>query len=1252
MAEKGMAAAGKAAAVPAAAGGGTRWNGQQQEALDAEGRIIVSASAGSGKTAVMVERMQRKILAGSGGGGCEADQVLALTFTKMAAAQMRDRIERSLIDRINGEGVSEAERERLRGQLALLPSAQISTIHAFCANLIRSYFYMTVSGTEGGVDVSFEIMTDEDPEMSELRSLAMEEVFADGYGSDRDPADPDFMDLLGIYYRKKDDRLSDMLFGLYEKLRVQEGYKEKLEQAEAGEGPSFDAVCESLLKDAKDRAGHMLAQLEGFAWELDGLNAPNTAAYVQALTGICGRILAQEDYFGLCGMAAGVTFPDRRKKDAPPRSRELLDAAGTYCEALKEMCGELKETADRETELARYENACGTAGRIAKYLLKYDGAYTRCKRARGKLDYSDLEHIALRLLREETVREETRKRYRYVFVDEYQDVNPLQDAIIRQVAGENLFLVGDVKQSIYRFRGSSSRYFSERWEQFRAGDSAVRLDTNYRSRKKILDAVNAFFRGSEDLQKGETAADEREEPAPAGEKGCGIDAPGPFPGRLIPDYEDMTGGSACGPDEGRVEAHLFSGPDPKEETCAARGVYSVRQAYEEAGGGAVNPRAEILAVWDVIEKELGREIYDRKEKRYRKVRYGDIAVLAQKMTGTVPELVKFLTEVKGVPVTSTAKVNLCDFAEIRQLRDILSLIDNPKQDIPLCSALLSGMGGLSEGDLAEIALSGGDSQPFHEKAKRRSGRKDAPGDKREAVTAPALPGVPEGKDPLGDKLNAFYSCLETYRNLAQLISAAELLERLLAEKGIEAGWLARPNGTQRLAHIQAFVACARGMTVHEFLTFLKGVNGEIFVTENGGEGALRVATMHASKGLEYPVVILTDLAGRTQTSSGDEVYYSEAFGLAPRCYDRERRLRYDTLQRRAIRAEERRESLKDRINLLYVAMTRAEYALHIVLSSREAKKYADPYLSETLSGLLERDTLMRYAVREDGEEDAGADARETADAGDPPGGEPAASEGTASGGALSREIRDAYSFVYPYPPAESGKVRTKGSATSLVSGKKLPEDEDLFYDSGEERKDVLPVTDERVKKSEIGTAYHAFLEHADFHAEDGAAELDRLVADGLLSEAQSALIGREEARRILSMPLFKSLAGAKLLLRELPFTVQLPANEIYATGYAGPVLFQGRIDLLAQTDGGIMIYDYKFSKMKPEAILERYGQQARLYVKAVETILDRGRGHSPGGISLPGDSVPEIGFAFVNISHGDVIGVPRGTLQAPPSEKA
>ena len=1228
MAEKRTEAEGKAAGVIAAAGGGTRWNGQQQEALDAEGRIIVSASAGSGKTAVMVERMQRKILAGSEGGGCEADQVLALTFTKMAAAQMRDRIEGSLIERINDTGVPMAERERLKGQLALLPSAQISTIHAFCANLIRSYFYMTGNGTEEGVDVSFEIMTDEDPEMSELKSLAMDGVFADGYGSDRDPPDPDFMDLLNIYYRKKDDRLSDMLFELYGKLRVQEGYRTKLEQAVAGDGPSFDTVCENLLADAKDRAGHMRAQLEGFAGELDGLDAPKTSDYVQALIGICGRILSQEDYFGLCGLAAGVTFPDKRKKDASPRSRELLDAAGTYCDALKDLCAELKDTADRKTELARFGNARGTAGRIAKYLLKYDGAYTRCKRARGKLDYSDLEHIALRLLQDETMREETRKRYRYVFVDEYQDVNPLQDAIIRQVAGENLFLVGDVKQSIYRFRGSSSRYFSERWEQFRAGDSAVRLDTNYRSCKKILDAVNDFFRGREDPPKEDRGAEEAGGPAPAGEGGCGRDVPGPFPGRLIPDYEDMTGGSACGPEDGRVEAHIFWGSDPKEETGGAQGVYSVRQAYGEAGTGAVKPRAEILAVWDVIERELGRKIYDRKEKRCRNVRYGDIAVLAQKMTGTVPELVKYLTEVKGVPVTSTAKVNLCDFSEIRQLQDILSIIDNPMQDIPLCSALLSGMGDLTDDDLAEIALSGGETLTFCGKAKKRS----------------------EEGDALGGKLKLFYDCLERYKNLAQLISAAELLERLLAEKGIEAGWLARPNGTQRLAHIQAFIACARGMTVHEFLIFLKGVNGEIFVTENGGEGALRVATMHASKGLEYPVVILTDLAGRTQTSSGDDVYYSEAFGLAPRCYDRERRLRYDTLQRRVIRAEERRESLKDRINLLYVAMTRAEYALHIVLSGKEAKKYADPYLSETLSGLLERETLMRFAVLEEREAGPGADAQETADAGVPAGGEAPAAEGAESKGELVREIRDAFSFVYPYPLAESGKVRVKGSATSLVSRESPPEGEDLFYDGGEDGNGGLPMTGERAKKSEIGTAYHAFLEHADFHATDGAAELDRLVADGLLSEEQSALLGREEAGRILSMPLFGRLAGASLLLREVPFTVQLPANEIYPTGYAEPVLFQGRIDLLAQTDAGIEIYDYKFSELKPEAILKRYGQQARLYVKAVRMILDRGRGRSPGGLSIPEDSVPEIRFAFVNIRHGDVIGVPDGLIQAPPEK--
>ena len=1431
---------------------GEQYNAEQKAAIDADGRIIVSASAGSGKTRVMIGRMENEISSGN----CDVGEILALTFTKKAAAQMRDRLEDKLIYEINGLTAEEektgqargeekedlkARKNRLKKQLEGLPTAQISTIHSFCANLIRSYSYMTGTEDEESVDALFEIMTNEDADEAELQQRALDNVFSKAYGGVEEEADLDFMELLRIYYRKKNDgALKKLILEIYRKIRVQEGYKERLERIERGEDVSFEEICESLLEGVKRDVGHVLPTLKAYKdeleilWELKDLEyvqgiikacekilkaedyfdlygtgikfsnetsmtggsprvkelhdkavsirdehlkpiikelmdrakesasweatkqyaghvLPTLKAYVdeletlgelkateyvkgiikacekilgtedyndlcgtgigfptkpknkkgvspramelrdkvasicgdlkdkpiieklnktggrateskrwwedakktvrdklselkayvdelgtlgelkaiedvQGIIGVCEKMLGTEDYIDLCGTGIDLPPKPRNKKGVSPRAMELRDKASFICDNLKPIIEELNETGDKATESERWENANETARRLAKYVLKFDAEYTACKRARGKLDYSDLEHIALRLLKDEEIRQETQKKYKYVFVDEYQDVNPLQDEIIRQVAGENLFLVGDVKQSIYRFRGSSSSYFSRKWEEFLQGADngaangihALELNTNYRSGPGILKAVNAFFAGG-------SAPD-----------GAGREQY-PYPGKLLYGYTDMKGGSKYEEDEGRVGVYVLDdnsddvGADEEDdsdkvgsdETVSKEstqgdgtllGVYSVRTAYGEAKDPQHSGETENFQlgcrVWEIIEKTKADKAENDKKgaaetaceekRKYRGADYGGIAILTPKLTGkTVSKLVNYLVR-KNIPVTCSAKVDLLSFPEVRQLMDILSLIDNPAQDIPLCSALLSGMGRITNDDLAEIEIAYKQSgAPFYKKAKWFCKKVGA-------------------KEELVQKLSRFYALLKKYRALSQMISAGELLERLIAEADIEADWQSRTNGVQRMEHIQALVARGRDKTVHEFLEYLKGAE-KITVSENGGENSVRISTIHSAKGLEYPVVILIGL-GETGKSDSMKAAYSGTFGLAPRYYDTEKREYHETLQGRAIRAEERRESLTDRINLLYVAMTRAEYALYIILNKKDAKSPADPYFSRTLAGLLDRSVLENYLVSpKEGESlmTDGVPAGPGSEALSAPGGE------AVSGECLVQEIRDSYAYRYPYPNLRNDDVRLRGSASGLIRLSGGHESEDGFYRKEETDEDEPMAADQTVP-TDIGTAYHSFLEHADFAASDGALELDRLEAEGLLGKEQAKLISRDKAREILAMPLFKRLSGAKLR-HEQPFIVYLPAKEFYKTDSEEEVLFQGFIDLLAETDEGIEIIDYKFSDRTPDSIREIYAQQAKLYTHAVAKIMKK--------------DIAEIRFTFVNIKHGDTIPV-------------
>ena len=1089
-----------------------KYTEEQSAVLAAEGKIIVSASAGSGKTFVMIERMLEKILAGA-----EVERMLALTFTKKAAAQMREKIQRSLIARLNAPETGEAERARLKNQLSRLPMAEISTIHSFCSRLIRSDFFLA------GVDGSFEVMAEDDADGKSLQAQALDGVFTEAY----EAGDPDFLELLSLYYRKKkDNKLKEILLDLYRRLRVRADYREALSRAAAGEGMPFEEAAAELLSRVQRECAHIARAVEGYLPELETLGNKSTAQLLSQMLSFIKEVLAAKDYFAFCALPMpAFKRKESIRKEGRAREKEIVEQVAFYRAALGDIIKEhMGAAADEQIERERFLNARQTAARLAAFLLRFDERYEALKKERAKLDYNDLEHIALRLLSDPAVAAEVRGRFDYVFVDEYQDINPVQEQIISLVGGDNVFLVGDVKQSIYAFRGSKSAYFTQKQAAFSSVGHSLFLTSNFRSTDGILSAVNRVFCR-----------------AMTGEL-CGIDYAA----------KPMQGGSGYAGDPGRVSVHLVREEkgEPRE-----RGVYSVLEEYEAARGRSYES-AEAREILNIIEEELHGQVFDLDEKRLRPVRYGDIAVLSRKKEGKINEIVAYLAE-NGIPVSAAAKTDICAFPEIRQLIDILSLIDNREQDIPLCSALLSAMGGLDNAALAAIRLR----YPL-----RRTSF-------RACVRAYAR----DFADETAQKLKAFFSLLEKYAVLSQVSGAGELIERLIAETGLETDWLSREDGARRLARIRALALQAQDKNVHDFLAYLKSLDYQLPVGENAGDGAVKVLTMHASKGLEYPVVILADLGASFHGADRGEVSYSETFGIAPRCYEREKRLVYDTLLRRLIRREEREEELKSELNILYVAMTRAKYSLHIVLGEKDAANFSDPLYAKNYAQLLPLDCFEgqiapAYPAR------APFARRQT----------------LVTGGdkALTEKIVRSFSPVYPYA-ADVG-LPVKSSAS------------DMLRAEGEEYYAVHRLVEEDeseqgADRTAVGTAYHAFLQYADFGA-DGKEELERLRKTGLLSEEQYDLISAERAQKILSMPVFKRLKDAQLY-REQPFLVFLPADEILGAASKEEVLFQGVMDLLAIAPDGVEIVDYKYSSRPAADIRRHYAPQIALYKKAAAKIM-------------------------------------------------
>lgn len=1084
---------------------------EQERAVSARGQIIVSASAGSGKTFVMIERLVSLIL-----GGGDVRNILAVTFTNKAAAQMRERLRAALLKGIREGG--EEVRARLKEQLAALPLAEISTIHAFCGRLVRTYFYAA------GVQPAFRIVSPDDAEGAQLAARAMDGVFEDAYAQGGG-----FYELLSVYFRRKrDTALRGIVSRIYASVRGMSDYRRKL--ADMGTADMFDAACSALAEGYRVRAASVREGLAARA-ALYAALGEKAAALAGALVSAAETLCAADSLFSMAS-AAGALAPFARmpvKQKAAADERAALAYLSGAKKQIKELIDALAEYASPEEERARYEDARARSGALGALVLAYDEAYTREKTEAGVLDYNDLEHYALKLLQNEDIRRALREKYRSVFVDEYQDVNPIQEEILSCLSGDDVFLVGDAKQAIYGFRGSRSAFFEKKAETL---PQSLVLSSNFRSSPAVLRAVNRVF--------------------------------SPLFGRYVP----MRGGERYGSYEGGV--YFYTLPAAAREKTPPQGVYSVLRA-----GAQAQPDPLADAVVRLVEAEKGRAWYDADASdgaREKRVDYGDIAVLTRRRGDEAETIVRALAE-RGIPVTSAAEVNVCDFFEARLILDWLSYLDDPEQDIPFVSALLSAVGGFTDADLAHVRYAAD-----------------------EARTAAGEPPFPDFRaacdfycarfhDGICERFAAFREKVRLLRAHGRIRTAAECINELLAS-GLEAQIAAKPGGQARLARVRRLAAEGETSDTHAFLARLKSTGWRVGFSESGGDGAVKVVTMHASKGLEYPVVIL---AGMDVPFHGgaerEEVLFSDEFLAAPKSYDLSHKYSYTTVLRRACAAREAEETRKEEKNLLYVGMTRARDRLHVLFSARGKDGAFFPESAGCMADLIDRAAFSDLAAELPENERDAPPRRALAH-------EPDA--------ALLAQILRTYCMPYAYEA--STRLPVKSSATALMHEGAAPEgasseDEERAARLGADAWSAAG----RERAVARGIAYHAYLQYADFSADPGE-EIARLAAAGQLHPEQAELLDVQRLRGILAVPCIARLRGAHIL-REQKFLVRLQADELLETEAVDEIVFQGAIDLLAEERDGFTVIDYKFSALDDAQLKRRYAVQIALYKKAVARVM-------------------------------------------------
>lgn len=1191
------------------------WTNEQQAAIDSRGQtLLLSAAAGSGKTAVLVERIIRRLLDKEY--PIDITELLVVTFTKAAAAEMRDRIGTALM-----KTLSETKDPRVERQLALLPSAQISTLHAFCQHVIRKYFY-TID-----LDPAFSIAGEE--ELNLLRRQVLEDVFlsyyeddekasilyplADMFGSDR--GDDILMDTVSRMYTYARS-LAWPEHWLKEAARAYDVAPDAVIDDMVWAGPIKDAVRRILEEDAHlyDGVLYHLRQREAFAPACDTFVAEQAAL----------RQAAQaRSWNDLSRFVRAIDFP--RLKSL----RKLSDDDKAVWERCKKVRDDVKKdviktlqsvyfSATPEEWLDGMRAMKPVMDGLVTLTLDFAKAYGAAKKEKGWIDFSDLEHFCLQILLApdaspehpvpSAAAEELRSQYEEVFIDEYQDTNGVQELITRLVSGEdNRFMVGDIKQSIYRFRLADPTLFLEKYQSFSRDEKAVQrcidLGRNFRSVPVVLDAVNAVFSRAMTAEAAGMDYGEREKL---------------YAGRQAPDDERWIGGP--------VEVDIVPTPSDEEDDDGST-------AFEKECRFIAGRIGELLA--------SGR-MAARKDGTLEPLSYRHIVVLLRSMAGKADVLIQALQE-GGIPSYAEQSGGYFAAVEVQVMLALLRCIDNPEQDLAMAAVLRSPLVGLDETALAGVRLAG---------------------DGTLWQNLPAfVASLPDGVDEKED-LQQFMAAFDSWRTYSRRHGVAELLQRLYDDTAYVDFVGAMPGGDVRQANLKALYDRARQYEEAGFRGLFRYLQLMDKMKEDGldlapakvvseKEDVVRIMSIHKSKGLEFPVVFVADMGKAfNRRDTQDQILFHNRLGIGLKQYDPEWRMSYPTLIWSGIAAQLRWEGTAEEERILYVAMTRARdqliltgHSSHIDrdwqrwtsrLNPAQAKSYFDWVMPAALApfgakadadyarpGAAWQDAVWQVRIAK--AVPAGTVEEGAYD------GEPrleALRCGDLTGTPVPSWLDEQLSWQYAYPQAVRTAAKFSVSevkrryqelhsdelqdeaALSVPAAAVIPPapgEDDAFaalppWLAGEEA---------AVSGAQRGTALHKALQYITPAADQTTAtlrrEIDAFVRQGLLSREEAKLVYVPVLAAFCQSDIGRRMAESPELHREYPFTVLLAGGDpLPETETGEQILIQGVIDCLFREDDAWILVDYKSDRLETaDAFRRRYAVQLALYKRAVEQITHR-----------------------------------------------
>ena len=1160
---------------------GVKWTTDQQHAIECcKGSVLVSAAAGSGKTTVLVERVIRRLT--DEDNPCSAEDLLIVTFTRAATAQMREKIGAAILKRLSEDPTD----RHLRRQYMLLPFAKICTIDSFCNDLVRENFHAL------GISPDYSLLDNETAVI--MKNDVCEAMLERAYEEDSDGSFSGLSDMMSS--GSSDEDFAKLIIKMYD---ISTAYPfpdlwldsliEEYSQPDINKscwgGIIKKYVCD-MLDYCVSSSNDMMTAMES-----DSIVADAYGAAVQSDINMYAELREKVNrdwdealeafntvkYMGLGRVPKGY---ESETKNAVMTARKKLK------DLLKKVPNIMCVSSGEHSEDVRLMR--GPVAKLIELVKQFGREYSAEKDKMNSADFSDILHRALNLLAVSDGRggyiktdlaRELSSHYVEILVDEYQDINEAQDMIFRAISADenNLFTVGDVKQSIYRFRQAMPEIFLRRRSTTHSFESGkyplgITLGSNFRSRVGVTSCVNYIFRQLMSTEAGELEYDDSE----------ALNAAAKYPERDTPD----------------CELHVVTDKGNRADTLEAQARYVARyidRTVREGKtlvtkGGALHPAS-----------------------------YGDFCILLRTAKNVSSVYANALSE-RGIPVFSPETGGFFEAAEISFILSLLRVLDNPVQDIPLAAVMLSPLFGFSAGELADIRAS----------AKERL---------EAGETEPLYRSVAASADEGDEKAAAFLKKVESLRRLSLTLSAGELVRRVCEETGFDAIVGAMPDGERRRLNIGLLCdyaekyEAAGNLGLSGFIRFIDKVartSGDLATAARPSENAdiVRIMTVHQSKGLEFPICIFADMQHAfNERDNTESVLISSSAGLGMKRRTEDGISVYDTASRRAAVITSERMGRSEEMRVLYVALTRAKENLIMVTSVPNPEKglakvavecgigeRANPFAVLRMNNFsdLVLMALMRHPAADELRKLSGIDVpiflpekdrfklKVVVSDSESFMTESANEQKIAAKPVFFNEVQARLDYSDPRSVLSSVPAKRAASDGSErgINREYFASSRPAFMSSG------------GLTPAQRGTATHKFMQFSDYAAAraDIESELARLVDGGFLSEDEGKAVNIGAAKRFFMSPLAERIFASDNVMREKKFAALFPAKFFYPelTGEAAEekIVVQGIADCVFVEDGKLVIVDYKTDTgVDTEALLDRYSAQLEIYREALSQAL-------------------------------------------------